>query len=93
MDAILNPTKFEIPADQINARFPQRIMEPVVDELIKSRPWAWGEFAKYTKEQGEKDLVYVTKNSASLTQMMFVFLVLQYILLGIAIFWPLALVR
>ena len=47
MDAILNPTKFGFPADQINAQFPQRIIEPVVDELIKSRPWAWGEFAKY----------------------------------------------
>lgn len=93
MDAILNPTKFEIPPEQRDAQFSQRIRDPVVDEFIKSRPWAWGEFAKYTKEQGERDLVYVPKTAASCAQMMFVFLVLQYILLGVAIFWPLALVR
>jgi hypothetical protein len=93
MDAIFNPKKFGIPAEQINTQFPQRIMNPVIDEFIKSRPWAWGEFAKYTKEQGARDLVYVSKMAASCTQMMFVFLVLQYILLGVAIFWPLALVR
>jgi hypothetical protein len=93
MDAILNPKKSGIPDQQIDAHFPQRIIGPVVDELIKSRPWAWGEFAKYTKEQGERALVFVTKTAASCTQMMFVFLVLQYLLLGVAIFWPLALVR
>lgn len=93
MSALQEPQKFGIPAAQINAQIPQRILNPVIAEFIESRPWAWVELAKFTKEQGERDLVYVSKTAASWTQMMFVFLVAQYVLLGVAIFWPLALVR
>jgi hypothetical protein len=89
---IEQPEKFGISANRVNIEVP-RILNRVTEEFISSRPWAWGEFAKYTMERGQRDLVYATKNAASLTQMMFVFLVLQYILLGAAIFWPLALVR
>lgn len=92
-DIFQNPAKFGIAKNMQDAQSPQRLIDPVLDEFIQSRPWAWGEFAKYIKEQGERDVVYVTKISASCAQMMFVFLVLQYILLGVAIFWPLALVR
>jgi hypothetical protein len=91
LGAILDPGKYGI--QQTDPQFPQRIITPVIDEFIESRPWAWGELAKYTKEKGEGDLVFLLKTLASWTQMMFVALVAQYILLGVAIFWPLYLVR
>ena len=88
-----DPAKFGISPQMTSDEFKQIIINPVVDEFIKSRPEAWGELAKWAKKQSEIDAVFLSKNTASWTQEMFAALVFQYISLGVAIFWPLALVH
>jgi hypothetical protein len=66
-----------------------RIITPVVEEFIKSRPLPFRKLAQCGKKKGEKDLVLVPKSAATLAQYMSVLLLLQYVLLGTAIFWPL----
>jgi hypothetical protein len=66
-------------------------MFPVRDEFIKCRPGPFRELAISTKERAENDPAFLVKNAASCTQMMLPFLIIQYLLLGGAIFWPMVL--
>jgi hypothetical protein len=66
-----------------------RIIDPVTSEFINSRPFLFRQLARCGKKKGEKDLVLVPKSAATIAQLMFAFLFIQYILLAAAIFWPL----
>jgi hypothetical protein len=66
-----------------------RIITPVVEEFINSRPLLFRKLAQFSKKKGEKDLVLVPKSAATIAQYMSVLLLFQYLFLGIAIFWPL----
>jgi hypothetical protein len=92
---VTKPQQFGVilaPGDTV-AQFAKRNTALVLKEFIESRPWAFREWAEWAVKQGQNDVVYVPKTAASCTQMMFVFLVMQYILLGVAIFWPFARIR
>jgi hypothetical protein len=67
----------------------ERVLNLAVDEFVNSRPWPFRKLAKWGSEKGRKDIVLVTKNAATFAQITFAFLIIQYVLLGIAIFWPL----
>jgi hypothetical protein len=66
--------------------YPARIIDPVLDEFVNSRPWLFRRLAQWGREKGKTDLVMVLKRAANSAQIMFAFLLLQYILLGAAIF-------
>jgi hypothetical protein len=92
IDAFRNPERYNIkptPADW-DAKFATDIISPVRTEFIESRPWAFRELAIYAQEKAENDPAFLIKNAASCTQMMLPFLLLQYVLLGAAVFWAMA---
>jgi hypothetical protein len=92
LDVLQHPERYQItPQPDYVARFKANIMEPVIREFIESRPWAFAELGKYAQEKAERDPAFIAKTAASHTQMALVFLIVQYILLGTAIFWPLGL--
>ena len=72
--------------------YASRIINPVLDEFINSRPPFFRQLARWGKKKGEQDLVMVSKSAATIAQLMFAFLVIQYILLAVAIFWPLGVI-
>jgi len=69
--------------------YASRIMNPVLAEFINSRPPLFRQLARWGKKKGEQDLVMVSKSAATIAQIMFAFLFIQYILLAVAIFLPL----
>jgi hypothetical protein len=69
-----------------------RIINPVLDEFINSRPPLFRRLARWGKKKGAQDLVMVSKSAATIAQLMFAFLFIQYILLAAAIFWPLGVI-
>jgi hypothetical protein len=90
-----NPPQFGVvlaPGDTVVGFF-KRVTDGALKEFKESRPWAFRELAESATKKGEADIVYVPKTAASCAQMTFVFLITQYILLGVAIFWPLARIR
>jgi hypothetical protein len=88
-NAIFKPQEFGIDPSQVDADFLHRLANPVLDEFINSGPWPYRYLKKWGRQLGEKDLVAVSKIAASCTQIMSLFLMLQYVFLGAAIFWPL----
>jgi hypothetical protein len=88
-NALLKPQEFGIDPRQVDADFPHRLVNPVIDEFINSGPWPYRHLKKWGRQRGEQDLVSVSKTAASCSQIMSLLLILQYILLGTAIFWPL----
>lgn len=88
-NAIFKPQEFGIDPSRVDADFPHRLVNPVLEEFIDSGPWPYRYLKKWGKQRGEKDLVGVSKTAASCTQIMSLFLILQYVFLGAAIFWPL----
>ena len=62
-------------------------------EFVETRPWAFRELAECGAKKSEEGIVYVPKTAASCAQMTFAFLIAQYVLLGVAIFWPFARMR
>jgi hypothetical protein len=90
-----NPQQFGIvlPPGDTADRFFKRMADRALKEFIESRPWAFRELAEWGSKKGESDIVYVPKTAASCAQMTFAFLIAQYILLGVAIFWPFARIR
>jgi hypothetical protein len=69
-----------------------RIINPVLDEFINSWPPLFRQLARWGKKKGEQDLVMVSKSAATIAQIMFALLFIQYILLAVAIFWPLGVI-
>jgi hypothetical protein len=88
-DALLKPQEFGIDPHQVDADFPQRVVNPVLDEFNESGPWPYRHLKKWGKQRGEKDLVTVAKTAAFCTQIMSLLLILQYVFLCAAILWPL----
>jgi hypothetical protein len=88
-NAILKPQDFGIDSRQIDADFPKRLVTPVLDEFIESGPWPYRHLKRWGKRRGEKDMVSISKTAAASTQLMSLLLILQYVFLGAAIFWPL----
>jgi hypothetical protein len=92
---LTKPQQFGVvlaPGDTV-AEFFKRITRLALKEFIESRPWAFRELAEQGVKKGENDIVFVPKTAASCAQMTFAFLITQYILLGVAIFWPFARIR
>lgn len=90
-----NPQQFGVvlaPGDTVGEFF-KRVTRLAIKEFTESRPWAFRELAECGAKKGESDLVYVPKTAACCAQMTFAFLIVQYILLGVAIFWPFARIR
>jgi hypothetical protein len=82
-----------IPPDRpFDPGYPAGILEPVLDEFVNSRPWLFRRLAQWGREKGKTDLVMVSKRAANSAQIMFGLLLLQYVLLGFAVFWPLGVV-
>ena len=79
----------ELTKPGLDPEYPMRITTPVLDEFINSRPRPFRPFMRWGRDKGKADIVMVPKLAASAAQFMFAFLVIQYILLGVAVFWPL----
>jgi hypothetical protein len=88
-NAIFKPQEFGIDPRQVNADFPHRLVNPVISEFIDSGPWPYRHLKKWGKQRGDRDLVGISKTAASCAQTMSLLLILQYVFLGAAIFWPL----
>jgi hypothetical protein len=91
LDALRHPDNYDIKIKSRpdwDARFAREIMIPARDEFIESRPGPFRELAIWAKEKAENDPTFLAKNAASCTQIMLPFLAIQYLLLGIAVFWP-----
>lgn len=73
----------------LDPEYPLRIMTPVLEEFINSSPRPFRPLMRLGRDKGKKDIVMVPKQAASAAQIMFAFLVIQYIFLGVAVFWPL----
>ena len=82
----------EVTKPGADADLVHRILDPVLEEFINSRPPLFRQLARCSKKKGEKDLVVVTKSAATIAQVMFALLFIQYILLAVAIFWPLSVI-
>jgi hypothetical protein len=92
LDVLQKPERYQIvPEPDYATKFRSDIINPVTNEFIESRPWAFAELGKYAQEEAERDPAFIAKTAASHTQMALVFLIVQYLLLGTAIFWPLGL--
>jgi hypothetical protein len=89
LDGLRHPENYNIKRGlDWDSRFAREIIIPARDEFIESRPGPFRELAFYAKEKAENDPTFLAKNAASCTQMMLPFLALQYLLLGVAVFWP-----
>jgi hypothetical protein len=64
-----------------------------MEEFVESRPWAFRELAECGLKHAEKDIIITSKTAASCAQMTFAFLIAQYVLLGVAIFYPFVRIR
>jgi hypothetical protein len=91
LDALRHPDHYDIkPPDDWCAKFGPAFIVPVQNEFIESRPGPFRELAICAQEKAKNDPAFLIKNAASCTQMMLPFLLLQYVLLGAAVFWPMA---
>jgi hypothetical protein len=89
LDALRHPENYNIKSrPDWDSRFAREIMIPARDEFIESRPGPFRELATYAKEKAVNDPTFLAKSAASCTQIMLPFLALQYLLLGVAVFWP-----
>lgn len=95
VQCLTNPEKLGVklvPGDTAN-QFAKRTMSAVLKEFIECRPWAFGELAEASIKKGEEDILYMLKPAAACAQMTFVFMIVQYVLLGFAIFLPFSQIR
>jgi hypothetical protein len=70
--------------------FINQLTGPVIQEFIDSRPWPFKILSIKGREKGLKDVVWVPKVAATISQIILLLLLIQLLLLGVAIFGALA---